>query len=59
MEIHRLYIKEELDLMPDAKVVWCESAEMIADILTKALQGIQFEKLVLMMGMCPVTDQDT
>jgi hypothetical protein len=59
MEIHRLYIKEELDLMPDAKVVWCESEEMIADILTKALQGLQFEKLVLMMGMCPVTDQDT
>jgi hypothetical protein len=59
MEIHRLYIKEELDLMPDAKVIWCESEEMIADILTKALQGIQFEKLVLKMGMCPVEDQDT
>jgi len=50
---------EELDLMPDAKVIWCESEEMIADILTKALQGIQFEKLVLKMGMCPVEDQDT
>ena len=59
MEIHRLYIKEELDILPDAKAVWCESEEMIADILTKALQGMQFEKLVLKMGICPVANQDT
>ena len=58
MEIHRLFIKEELELMPDAKVVWCESEEMIADILTKALQGLQFEKLVLKMGIRPVGDQN-
>ena len=43
----------------NAKAVWCESEEMIADILTKALQGMQFEKLVLKMGICPVANQDT
>lgn len=54
MEIHRLYIKEELSLLPDAKVVWCESGDMVADTLTKALQGVPFEKLTLKMGVVSV-----
>ena len=49
MEVQRLFVKEHID-GNRIKIQYCKTEDMIADVLTKALTGAQFEKLIIMMG---------
>ena len=50
MEIQRLFIKDNIE-QEDMMLVYCKSEEMIADVLTKAMSGALFKRLVLKMGL--------
>lgn len=49
MEVQRLFVKEHID-GEKIKIQYCRTEDMIADVLTKALTGAQFEKLIVLMG---------
>ena len=45
------FIRERIS-SNEIKVVYCESESMLADIMTKGLSKIRFEKLCYMLGVC-------
>ena len=45
------FIRERIS-SNEIKVMYCESESMLADIMTKGLSKIRFEKLRCMLGIC-------
>jgi hypothetical protein len=41
----RLFYPRDLILSGDIQVLWCKSEDMLADLMTKPLQGALFQKL--------------
>ncbi len=50
MEIQRLFIKEAIE-QDNMTIIHCKSEDMLADVLTKAMIGNQFKKLVVKLGL--------
>ena len=42
----RLFYPRDLELAGDISLVWCPTEDMIADLMTKPVQGALFQKLV-------------
>lgn len=55
MEVQRLFVKERIK---EHGIImrYCKTTDMIADILTKALCGIAFSTLVILMGISAEED---
>jgi hypothetical protein len=50
MEIQRLFIKEAIE-QEKMTIVHYKSEDMLADVLTKAIIGKQFKKLIIKLGL--------
>ena len=45
----RLFYPRDLELAGDISLVWCPTEDMIADLMTKPVQGALFQKLVTLL----------
>ena len=45
----RLFCPRDLELAGDISLVWCPTEDMIADLMTKPVQGALFQKLVTLL----------
>jgi hypothetical protein len=50
MEIQRLFIKDNIE-QEKITLIFCRSEDMIADVLTKAMSGALFKKLIVKLGL--------
>ena len=50
MEIQRLFIKDNIE-QEKITLIFCRSEDMIADVLTKAMSGVVFKKLIVKLGL--------
>jgi hypothetical protein len=50
MEIQRLFIKDTIE-QENMSIIHCRTEDMLADVLTKAMVGKQFKKLIIKLGL--------
>ena len=50
LEIQRLFIKDTIE-QEKITLVYCRSEDMLADVLTKAMTGVLFKKMIVKLGL--------